>query len=195
MLKNIFYFFMIALFLSSCSKSEENADYVSLGSAYSREELIKMREEESKSFKKIKHIFKDNSYIKGDGKISVVIFSINNCEFCDELYEKMYENKKLLETLEDDFSSYHVLFSLEGKHKFFNEKKSFTSLELAEHFDINATPTLLFFDENGRELLAYEGYISPKRLLATLSFIKENSKLSEEEIATKITDYYRANKV
>lgn len=195
MLKNIFCLCLIIFSLAACSKKEESKDAISLGSTYSRQKLDEMRQTQNKAYEEIKHIFKNNSHIKSDGKLVAIIFSIPNCVYCDELYEEIAKSKEVQEKLEDEFDSYHVLFSLEKKVLFFNDKTPVKTLSLAERFEINATPTFVFLDQNGKEIFAYAGFIGTKRLLATLDFLKANSKLSEAEIGQKIQAYYRAKKV
>lgn len=189
MFKNVFFLLILVFFFTACGEDKNTAD-ANLGQVYTRAQLEEMKNAQSKAFKKIKYIFKNNAHIKSDGKLVMVIFTIPNCIYCDELYEQMAKDKKLLELLKDDFSSYHILFSLDAKHRFFDEKNAIKALDLANRFEINATPTLVFFDQKGRELLIYAGMISAKRLKGTLEFLQQNSKLSEEEIAKKLKQYY-----
>ena len=75
--------------------------------------------------------------------------------------------------------------------------KSLNTEELAKEFNIDATPTLVFFTPNHKTLLIYPGFMSAKRLALTMEILKEkeNHELNKDELFKKLFLAYKEKNV
>ncbi|HEC1728146.1 TPA: hypothetical protein R1703_001267, partial [Campylobacter lari] len=83
-------------------------------------------------------------------------------------------------------------------HTFYkNHKSDLSTAELSSIYDIVATPTIVILNKNSQTLLNYPGFISAKRLSATMEFLnqKENQNLDEAVIAQKLIHFYKENNI
>ncbi|MBF7044045.1 thioredoxin fold domain-containing protein, partial [Campylobacter volucris] len=78
-----------------------------------------------------------------------------------------------------------------------NHTSDLSTSELASLYNINATPTIVILNQKSQTLLNYPGFISAKRLAATMDFLNkaENQNLNEAELGKKLLHFYKDNKI
>ncbi|RKO65360.1 hypothetical protein CKA54_00660 [Campylobacter sp. P255] len=199
MFKTILLLSLTCVFFIACSKEEKlDSNLISSGTQFSKENSQKAKDLDKKSYEEIAHLFKDNTNIKSDEKNILIIFSANHCIYCDKLKEEIENDKKLQKMIQDQYSSYYINISYKKIHTFYkNHKSDLSTAELSSIYNIVATPTVVILNQNYQTLLNYPGFISAKRLYATMDFLNksENQKLDEASIAQKLIHYYKDNNI
>ncbi|AJD01769.1 SoxW family protein [Campylobacter lari] len=199
MFKTIFLFSILSIFFIACSNEEKiDSNLISNGTQYTKENSQKANDLDKKSYEEIAHLFKDNTNIKSNNKNILIIFSANHCLYCDKLKEEIKNNKKLQELIKDEYSSYYINISYKKIHTFYkNHKSDLSTNELSNIYNIVATPTIIILNEKYQTLFNYPGFISAKRLSATMEFLnqKENQDLDEQTIGQKLIHYYKENNI
>lgn len=198
MFKKLFFLSSIAFLFISCSNEKIDSNLISSGTNYTKKDLEKSNQLDIKSYEEIAHLFKDNTQIKSDKKNMLIIFSANNCTYCDKLKEEIKLDEKVQNTIQNDFSSYYINISYKKIHSFSTSHTSdFSTAELSSLYNIQATPTIVILNKKGQTMLNYPGFMSAKRLNATMQYLnkEENQNLSEEEIAKKLIHFYKENKI
>ncbi|HEF1622626.1 TPA: thioredoxin family protein [Campylobacter lari] len=199
MFKIILTLSFLSIFFTACSNEEKlDSNLISSGTQFSKENLQKANDLDKKSYEEIAHLFKDNTNIKSDDKNILIIFSANHCLYCDKLKEEIKNDKKIQELIKEKYSSYYINISYKKIHTFYkNHKSDLSTAELSSIYDIVATPTIVILNKNSQTLLNYPGFISAKRLSATMEFLnqKENQNLDEATIAQKLIHFYKENNI
>ncbi|WP_139452100.1 SoxW family protein [Campylobacter armoricus] len=186
------------IFIACSSNDKIDSNLISNGTQYTKENQKKANDLDKKSYQEIAHLFKDNTNIKSDNKNILIIFSANHCTYCDKLKEEIIQNEKLQKQIKNDYSSYYINISYKKIHTFYkNHKSDLNTNELSSIYNIIATPTIIILNTKSQTLFNYPGFISAKRLSATMDFLnkKENQNLDEETIAKKLLHFYKENKI
>lgn len=98
-----------------------------------------------------------------------IIFEQPNCHACDQLHSMPLHDKINLKLLKDfeihqlDSSSEAPLITPQGEHK--------TALIWAKELNINYFPSILFFDQNGSEIMRIESLVKLYRLRGVLQYL------------------------
>ncbi|HBD9039789.1 thioredoxin family protein [Campylobacter jejuni] len=147
------------------------------------------------SYKEIAEFFKDNQNIVFSDKPVLIIFSANNCVYCDKLKHEIQNDKEVQNILKNTYNSYYINTSYHKIHNYDNKKTS--TEELSREFNIDATPTLVFFTPKHKTLLIYPGFMSAKRLALTMEILKDekNQKLNEDELFKTLFLAYKEKNV
>ncbi|MCW8919813.1 MAG: thioredoxin fold domain-containing protein [Gammaproteobacteria bacterium] len=109
----------------------------------------------------------------------LVLFEQHDCPACDELHGEALRRPKsgvLLQQFDVvllDIGSKEPLTTPDGRR--------LASAEWARELAIQYTPSLLFIDENGREVFRSEAYLRPFHLLSVLSYVASGSYKSQPE--------------
>jgi thioredoxin-related protein len=113
------------------------------------------------------------------GKRVVLMFTQDNCPYCNLLVERNLSQRGIEETLKTKFDVIAVnlwgdreITGLDGKH--YTEKAYGAALK------IQFTPTLLFFDESGNTVLRLNGYVPPARFQAALDWVAGRHEKQQE---------------
>ncbi len=143
--------------------------------------------------------FLDNTTIAPNGKPMVVVFGSKECSYCDLLKKDIKETAALESSLEKEFSTYYVSMDTLSEHNLVHETQTMKASNklLAEIYGINATPTLMFYDEKGQSIFRVPGYMPKEQFLVTLSFVKEKAwgeaERNSAEVYGKLKEYYAKN--
>ncbi|AJC86195.1 SoxW family protein [Campylobacter sp. RM16704] len=190
---------ILSMAFIACSNSDKiDSNLISDGTQYTKENQKKANDLDKKSYEEIAHLFKDNTDIKSNDKNILIIFSANHCTYCDKLKEEIIQNEKIQKQIKNDYSSYYINISYKKIHIFYkNQKSDLSTSELSGIYNIIATPTIVILNKKSQTLFNYPGFISAKRLSATMEFLnqKENQNLDEETIAKKLLHFYKENKI
>ena len=129
----------------------------------------------------------DIAEAKSHGKRVMLLFTQENCPYCNALVERNLAQKDIEDLMRKNFDVIAVnmwgdreLTALDGKT--YNEKSFAASQK------VQFTPTILFFDEGGNMILRLNGYLPPAKFKTALEFIAQRK---EKEISYR--DYVAAN--
>jgi thioredoxin-related protein len=110
----------------------------------------------------------DRSKIKASKPLAV-LFEQPHCAHCDEMHNKGFSNpatKALLNRFE------FVRLSLFGKQRIVTtEGKNISEADWGKSLNVAYTPTLVFFDELGKEVFRVEAYLKPFHLASSLEYV------------------------
>lgn len=150
--------FALVLLFSACdSKIDDNL--ISNGTNMSKEQQEIQQNLDTKTYEEIKDVVKDNQQIALDEK-TVIIFGRNGCIYCDELKKDIQNNLELKEMLKNNFRLYYINTSYFKMHSIGNKNKTkeVSTQDIARTLNINLTPTIMFFNEDGNIKYIYPGY-------------------------------------
>ncbi|MBZ7964667.1 SoxW family protein [Campylobacter sp. 2457A] len=195
MLKKII--LIINLFvLFACSGDDKiDKNIISNGTQSSQENIEISNNLDINSYKEISSFFKNNQEIIFSKKPTLIIFSANNCIYCERLKNEIKNNEEIQKMLSSDYNSYYINISYQKIHDYQGEKIS--TIELSQKLGIDSTPTIVFFNSDGKILFIYPGFISAKRFILTMDLLKnkQNQELDENELLKKIFLSYREKNV
>jgi thioredoxin-related protein len=124
---------------------------------------------------------------KESGKRLVVFFQQNGCPYCNALVERNLAQKNIAEKVKKNFDIVGINMWGDREVTYVNGKQ-YSEKTLAEALKVQFTPTLLFYDENGKIILRLNGYRSPRKFNVDLDYVAQRK---ENDI--KYRDYVKAN--
>ncbi len=117
----------------------------------------------------------------------MLLFTQDNCPYCNALVERNLAQKEIEQRLRARFDVIAInvwgdreVTGLDGVKQ--NEKSYATSQK------VQFTPTLLFFDEAGKMILRLNGYLPPERFKTAIEYVAQG-----KETSISYRDYIAAN--
>jgi thioredoxin-related protein len=105
-----------------------------------------------------------------DGKRLLVYFGQEGCPYCKQLIVANFSQRAIVEKTREHFVA--IALDLWGdRETTWIDGRSMTEKELARFLNVQFTPTLLFFDENGDVVARLNGYYPPQRFEAVLDYV------------------------
>lgn len=124
---------------------------------------------------------------KNAGKRVVLFFHQDGCPYCNALVERNLSQKDIEQKVRKNFDV--ISMNMWGDREVtYTNGDHYTEKTLAEALRVQFTPTLIFYDENGKVVLRLNGYRAPKRFTVDLDYV---AKHKEKE--TAYLDYVKAN--
>ena len=115
----------------------------------------------------------------------MIYFGQDGCPYCKKLHNANFRQANIVSLLRNRFDS--LAINLFGDLEvIWTDGKLHTEKTLSRRLGIQFTPTLLFLDENGREILRLSGYQPPERFLTALRYVSE-----ARETSLPFPDYLR----
>lgn len=111
---------------------------------------------------------------EAEGKRLMVMFHQEGCPYCTRMVENL-----ALEDIETYFRRHFdaIEINLWGDREVVDlDGAVLVEKEFAEKYRVWATPTLLFFDEEGKQVLRLDGFYDPQRFLAALRYVGERQE-------------------
>lgn len=129
----------------------------------------------------------DVAEAKANNKRVMLLFTQDNCPYCNALVERNLAQKAIEARLRERFDVIAVniwgdreIVGLDGvKHT----EKSYAASQ-----KVQFTPTLLFFDESGKMILRLNGYLPPERFKTAIEYVAQR-----KEKSIPYRDYVAAN--
>lgn len=116
----------------------------------------------------------------------ILIFSQDGCPYCNLLVERNFSQRDIVDSLQKNFDV--VLINMWGDREVTNvDGKKYTEKNFAASQKVQFTPTLMFFDETGKNILRLNGYVPPERFKGALDWVS-----AREEKRTAFRDYMAA---
>ena len=121
------------------------------------------------------------------GKRIMIFFHQEGCPYCNALVERNLAQKDIQQLMKSKFEVIAINMWGDRELTYINGKQ-YTEKTLAEAMRVQFTPTLLFFDENGKVILRLNGYRAPDRFMVELNYV---AKKQEKKFTPR--EYIKAN--
>lgn len=122
------------------------------------------------------------------GKRLMVLFHQDGCPYCNTLVERNLAQKDIEQAVRKNFDV--VAMNLWGDREVVSlGGKTYTEKSFAASLKVQFTPTILFFNEQGKVILRLNGYLPPDRFKVALDYVankKENSLSYREYVAKNV---------
>ena len=100
----------------------------------------------------------------------VIMFTQDNCPYCNLLVERNLSQRGIVDTLKTKFDV--IAINMWGDREVTGlDGKTYTEKNFAAALKVQFTPTLMFFDEAGNTILRLNGYVPPARMQAALDWV------------------------
>ncbi len=100
----------------------------------------------------------------------VLMFTQDNCPYCNLLVERNLSQRGIVDTLKTKFDV--IAINMWGDREVTGlDGKTYTEKTFAAALKVQFTPTLMFFDEGGNTILRLNGYVPPARMQAALDWV------------------------
>ena len=107
----------------------------------------------------------------------LVLFEQKECAACDEMHAQGFKNADILAQLKQ-FEV--VRLSLFGKTPVITpDGKQMTEAEWGRALKVAYTPSMVFFDEQGKEVFRVDAYLKPFHLLSSLEYVTSKAYLKQ----------------
>lgn len=140
--------------------------------------------------------FKDSFLDLGDdvqeatdaGKRLVLFFYQNGCPYCNALVERNFAQKDIKDKAQKNFDI--IAINMWGNRPVTDiEGNQYIEKTFASSLKVQFTPTVLFFNEQGKVILRLNGYRSPQRFNVDLDYIAKH-----KETTVSYRDYVKDNR-
>ncbi len=105
---------------------------------------------------------------KYENKSAIVVFSDPNCVYCQKLKSETLMDKTVQQLLANNFIIGEI-YPTDEKANF--NGKIYSYRELFSGFGVRGTPTLVFFQSNGKPITFLPGYVGPSDFQTILRYI------------------------
>ena len=114
-----------------------------------------------------------------NGKRVMLMFTQDNCPYCNLLIERNLSQRGIEDTLKTKFDV--IAVNMWGDREITGlDGKVYTEKSYSAALKIQFTPTLLFFDEAGKTILRLNGYVPPARMQAALDWVAGRHEKNQE---------------
>ena len=106
------------------------------------------------------------------GKNLILMFHRTGCPYCDKMRDRVFPNK----TVDAYFSDKFVLLqtNMRGDLDVVTpEGEAMDEKAFARKMRVRATPVLVFFDTEGKEVLRYTGYLAPEQFILAGTYVRD----------------------
>jgi len=104
-----------------------------------------------------------------DGKRLMVYFGQDGCPYCRQLMVTNFSQRKIVDKTRRHFVA--IALNIWGDREVtWLDGRTMSEKALARVLDVQFTPTLLFFDENGKIVARLNGYYPPQKFDAVLEY-------------------------
>ena len=117
----------------------------------------------------------DIEEIAQENKRLILFISQNSCPYCHKFINKNLKDTETRKKLDKHFKIIHInLFG--SKEIIDTDGKTYTEKTFAVKRNIQFTPSLLFFDENAKQILRLNGYMNTDKFNLALDYIKDKKE-------------------
>ena len=117
-------------------------------------------------------ITEDISEAKDEGKRLMLFFYQDGCPYCKKLLEDNFGQRSITEKTQTNFDV--VTINIWGDKDVTVGDQLTTEKVFSEKLKVMYTPTLLFFNEQGKAALRINGYYHPEKFNAALDYVLEH---------------------
>lgn len=138
----------------------------------------------------------DINEARKNNKRLLMYFGQDGCPYCAALFNNNFSQKHIQDYTRKHFDS--VAINMWGDREVTAlSGKTFTEKTYAKHMQIWFTPTIIFYDENGKVALRINGYFPPHKFMAALKFVakKHDKKMNFAQYMAKNTPRPSSGKI
>lgn len=122
-----------------------------------------------------------------EGKRLLVYIGQDGCPYCRALMQDNFSQREIVEKTRRNFVA--IALNLWGDREVtWTDGRTMSEKEFARMLKVQATPTIVFLDGQGRVAARLNGYLPPKRFSAALDYVA-----AKKEGAQTLGDYLAAN--
>jgi len=125
--------------------------------------------------------------VTANEKILFIFFEAEWCSICKRMKKKVFPNADVLVALNEGFVP--VSIDLDSKLPISFNGEDYTERSFSQAMQVEATPTLVFTDDQGNILGGTSGYFDPERFLLLLDYVKTDAFMEME-----FTDFEKVSK-
>jgi thioredoxin-related protein len=146
-------------------------------------------------------VFNDAAKIDPAGKPMLLVFGQSADPYTQRLMQDVTSDEKLAAEIRADVTPIYLDARAPKRHKFMHNGQTMEvdTKTLVSIYHIDATPTMIFTDEEGKTIFIVPGYMPPKQFKVTLRFIKEGAWKGKDrkngEIYRALKEYYESHGV
>lgn len=121
-----------------------------------------------------------------NGKRLMIVFHQDGCPYCNALVEQNLAQKDIEQTVRKNFDV--VAINMWGDREVATiDGKKYSEKTFAAALKVQFTPTILFFNEQGKVVLRLNGYIPPRRFKVALDYVsnKQENKIAYRDFVAK----------
>lgn len=113
-----------------------------------------------------------------EGKRLLVYFGQDGCPYCAALFNDNFSQKHIVDYAQKHFQAIDI--NMWGDRAVTDVSgETLSEKDFAAKYKVWFTPTILFFDENGKQVLRVNGYYPPRQFLAALQYVAEKREAVE----------------
>ncbi|HEX19502.1 MAG TPA: hypothetical protein ENG78_01570 [Acidiferrobacteraceae bacterium] len=138
----------------------------------------------------------DINEARKNNKRLLMYFGQDGCPYCAALFNINFSQKHILDYTRKHFDS--VAINMWGDREVTAlSGKTFTEKTYAKYMQIWFTPTIIFYNENGKVALRINGYFPPHKFMAALKFVaeKHDKKMNFAQYMAKNTPKPSSGKI
>jgi thioredoxin-related protein len=110
-----------------------------------------------------------------DGKRLMAYFGQDGCPYCRALMKDNFSQRDIVHKMHEHFVA--IALNIHGdRETMWLDGETRTEKALARFLDVQFTPTLLFFDEQGKVVARLNGYYPPGRFTAVLDYVASHAE-------------------
>ncbi len=186
--------------VSMAKDDEINEDMISSGTGFSKEAQEEANNLDKQSYAGLEDVFLDTKFITPNGKYMLLVFGKNGCSYCELLKQDIKKHSNLKDFIKAHYSAYYINISYSKMHAFKvgigkkSKEYKFPTSELAQIYEVNSTPTIVFANPEGKTIYELPGYMPYKQFLAVLEFVGKGLHKgisNDKEFIEKLRDYIR----
>ena len=120
------------------------------------------------------------------GRRLMVVFHQDGCPYCNALIEKNLAQKDIEQNVRKHFDV--VAINMWGSREVASiGGKTYTEKSFADALKVQFTPTILFFNEQGKVILRLNGYLPPHRFKVAIDYVakKHENKISYRDYVSR----------
>lgn len=119
--------------------------------------------------------FLDNKNIVIEDKYVLLIFSKDECYYCQILETSIVENASINGYLSINFSPYLINISSDIKHNIpYLKLSGVSSLDIAKLYGVTSLPYIVFIGLDSEEIIRVVGFPGERRLMRVLEFVNND---------------------
>lgn len=145
-------------------------------------------------------IFKDGAQIAPEGgKPVLLVFGQPADPYTRQLQDDVVTNTQLAKAITETVTPIYINAAATKLHKFMHngDLMDVDTKTLVSIYHLEATPTLIFMDEQSQSIFSVPGYMPPKQFEVTLQFLKEGAWKGKDrkngEVYQALKSYYEAH--
>jgi len=132
---------------------------------------------------------------KNNNKGVALLFAQEQCASCVELHEEIFSDAAMVKRLTEKYAVTRINVLSKSDIKDFSGN-NIQEGKLADKFRIRYTPTIIFLDANGKEIIRYESYLKRQDFAGLVTFVTTDAWRSALSFQDWLRDeYYGARKL